>query len=253
MSEFREWSTWIAGAIGGIVGFAFANYTEILDLIYPATISVAARPYPLDIVVALEPVGQRESVPLVFRGEGEVDSIKAKPGYYVLTTRYEDAVFDKKVIRLERGRNSSFGFPSPGELEGLFGELRFFVSGLKTFYAPGERMPLEVASNANGFVWAYEKKVNASTLLRVFPPESKPIANAISAGSSLRFTAVTEDGFYAESDPGNHQILFVLTSANDASLADALAGNLTGLDGKGFGPSKEIWGYFSHVYEVKRP
>ncbi len=242
----------ILSAIGAVLVFLVTNYTKITDIFYPSPkFRLAVEDTYLQQVGGLLVYkSQDSSSPVLKTSIAEaLDWLPMQEGAFRLELTVEDETFFKKELFLAAGDRETLIIPPQKQTQTI--EVSVFNDTPRP--PPGSPLHLRVISSGNGFLWVYDLPEVGKPAL-VYPPLSGlgSKLHAIAAGESFSIPDPDKNVIFTASEPGEENLLVVVTSSKQRTTADKIADKMasTTISKASAGRIEENWGLKQLHYKV---
>lgn len=240
----------VLGIIGTIIAFVIGNQADIKAIFYPP---------PAIKIVTNDTFLQQHGALQIYHSSSEPESpflqtsvseasdwLTLKPGAYRVVVQLNDIKKLDTQIVLENGDME------PLVIEQDHSKIQLKVVNKTPHPYPEAAVQLQVESSGNGYLWIYGL-LNNNQFQRHYPPVGATAErHSIYVGKPFALPDKENYGLRAGNKVGQENLLFVVTSTHDATIADAITARMAGATTKASGGEvQENWGIYRLSYQVE--
>ncbi len=241
----------VLGIIGTIIAFVIGNQADIKAIFYPApAIKIVTNDTFLQqhgtLQIYSSSGGSESPVLQTSASEASDDWLTLKSGAYRVVVQLNNIKkFDEQVI-LENGDKELL------VIEGNHSQIQLKVVNKTPHPYPGAVLQLQVGSSGNGYLWIYELMDNNQFQQHYPPLGATAERHSIYAGKTFTLPDKENYGLRAGNKVGQENLLFVITSTHDVTIADTIAARMANATTKASGENMwENWGIYHLSYQVE--
>jgi hypothetical protein len=239
----------VLGIIGTILAFIVGNLTDIKAIFYPppAIKIVTSDTFLKTHGVLMVYSSSEPDSPVMQTSVSEAnDWLTLKPGAYRVVVQLNN------IRRLDEHVVLENGDKEPLLIEHSYSQIQLKVVNETPEPYPGSVLRLRVESSGNGYLWIYEL-LNNNQFRRHYPPVGVVAErHSIYAGKPFTLPDEKNYGLRAGNKEGQENLLFVVTSTHDVTIADAIAARMANATTKASGGDvQENWGIYLLSYQVE--